>query len=198
MQGAADRTNQLVIWGFKSQSSLAYNDRVIIYNWASNRWAWGELNTQYIYERVTEQLTLDQLDTPLPGGIDADSIPMDSLYFSNDLTLSAFDTSNKAGAFDGSALAATIISKEISIEEAGFYTTGVRPLIDAGDVTVQVGGRNKLTETAQFSNAVSLNRIGEAPIRTNQRYQRVRLNVTNEFDFLQGIELIGRASGRRG
>jgi hypothetical protein len=198
IQGAVDRTNQLVMWGFKTASSLTYNDRIIIFNWASNRWSWGAINTQYIYERVTEQLTLDQLDTPLPGGIDADSIPMDALYFGNDLTLSAFDANKKAGAFDGSALGATIISSEISIPDSGFYTTGVRPLIDAGDVTVQVGGRNKLTETAAYSNAVSLNRIGEAPIRTNKRYQRFRLNVTNEFDFLQGLEINGTSSGRRG
>lgn len=198
IQAAVDRANQLVMWGFKSSSSSVQNDRLIIYNFATNRWSWGVVDTQFISERQAAQLTLDQLDTPLPGGIDADSIAVDSNAFSAALNIQAFSSTNKAATFEGGALMATFITREIAADEHGAYTKSVRPLVDGtGTTTVQVGGRAAQTGTASYTNSVSLNRIGEAPVRVNKRFQRVKLQITGGFDYAQGVEVRSRQAGRR-
>ena len=197
MVGAVDRRNRVVLWAFKSSSAQSYNDRIIMYNFATDRWAWSEITTQFLSERISGQLTLDELDTPLPGGIDVDSIPMDSPFGVPDLSIQAFDSSNRAGLFDGSAMSATIESREINSDEHSFETRTVRPLVDQGDVTVQIGYRNAQNASATYTNATSLNRLGEAPRRLNARFQRYRLNITNQFNQAQGVEIRGRQAGRR-
>ena len=50
MRGAVDRVNRLVIWAFRSSSAQTINDRLIIYNWAADKWACAEVDTQIIDE----------------------------------------------------------------------------------------------------------------------------------------------------
>jgi hypothetical protein len=192
-----DRQNQLVLWGFKSSSAQTNNDRLIIYNFATNRWSWGEVETQYMSERQTQALTLDQLDTPLPNGIDIDSIAMDTQAFTTALNVQAFNSSNQACTFEGAALAAQLETREVMMDEHGTFTRTARPLVDSGTVTVAFGGRGSQAVTATYSNAVSLNRVGEACHRVNQRFQRFRLQITGGFDFAQGVEIRSRRAGRR-
>ena len=197
IQGAVDRQNQLVMWGFKSTGAANYNDRILIFNFATNRWSWGEIETQYISEYQSQSLTLDQLDTPLPGGIDANSINMDSQAFATALNVQAFNGSNQACTFEGTPLMATLETREVSFDEHGSMTRNIRPLVDGGVVTVQLGTRGAQDVTATYSNQTSLNRIGEACIRKNARFQRVRLEITGGFDFAQGVEVRTRQAGRR-
>ena len=112
MRAAIDRINRLVIWAFKSSGSASFNDRLIIYNWGADKWSYAEIETQTIDEYVSPGFALDDLDSVLPGGIDADSIPVDSTQFAGGaINIQAFDTSNQASTFDGAPLAATIDTK---------------------------------------------------------------------------------------
>ena len=197
IQGVIDRQNQLVLWGFKSSAAKTYNDRLVIYSFATNRWSWGEVETQYMSERQAQQITLDGLDTPFPSGIDLQSIPMDTQAFNTNLNVQAFNGSNESCTFEGAALDANFETRELSMDEHGTFTNSVRPLVDAGTVTVQFGGRGSQTVTSTYSNSVSLNRIGEASHRVNKRFQRFRFQVTGGFDYAQGVEVRSRQAGRR-
>lgn len=204
MRGALDRRNRLVMWAFKSSSSSPFNDRVLVYNWSSERWSYAEIETQLIDEYVSPGFTLDALDAVLPNGIDIDSIPVDSDQFTGgNLGVQAFDSSNRAATFSGAPLTAILDTKEIaSPDNERSLINAVRPLVEGSgvtDIAVQVGTRNKLTDNTVFQPSKTLNGInGEASVRVNSRYARIRLNIQGGFDNAVGVKLRRRkTSGRR-
>jgi hypothetical protein len=205
MNGVVDRLNRLVMWAFKSSSSATYNDRVLIYNWAADKWAYAEIDTQLLTEYVAPGLTLDELDTPLSSGIDIDSISVDSDQFTGgSVNIMAFDSSNKSATFDGTPLTAVIDTKELAApdDDHRVILNGVRPQIEANGastITVAVGTRNRLGDTPSFGVAHTLNGInGEASFRVNSRYQRYRISISGGFDNAIGARArVSMTGGRR-
>jgi len=203
MRGVVDRQNRLLIWAFKSSSALLQNDRLLIYNWAADRWSHAEVDTQVLEEFISSGFTLDELDTPLPLGIDTDSIAVDSAAFQGGaLSIQAFDSSNRSALFSGTPLAAILDTQEVSgPDNARIFSNSVRPLVEgstATDITVEVGSRNSLRAPSVFSLPRSLNQInGEAATRINSRYQRYRLNINGGFDHADGVRVQLRTQGGR-
>lgn len=202
MRSVVDRRNRLVIWAFKSSGSSAQNDRLLIYNWGANRWSYAEVDTQLLEEYVPPGFTLDELDGPLPGGIDADSIPVDSDAFTGGfVNIQAFDTSNRSAAFTGTPLQAILDTKEISgPDQKRIMCNSVRPLIEGPGATVQlqIGKRNTQQENVTFTAARAQNGInGEFSVRENSRYQRYRLIIDGGFIHGNGAKANIRVAGRR-
>lgn len=195
--GVIDRVNRRVMWGFKSTANPSYNDRILMYSLETGGWAWAAVNTEFLYERLSGQVDLDTLGTILTGGIDAQSIPMDSPFFSAQLSVNAFDWAHKSGSFDGDPLDAIVESRELAADESTSRVNSVRPLVEGGSVTAQICHRPNQQTDCTYTNAAATNRIGECNIRLDSRYQRVRLNVSGNFTHIQGAEIRGRRSGRR-
>ena len=194
MRGAVDRRNRLVLWAFRTSTSNNINNRIIIYNWAADKWSYAEVDTQIIDEFLSPGFSLDALDGPLPGGIDADSIPVDSDQFAGgNLNLQAFDSLNQSATFDGMPLTATLDTKEIGGEgNRRLFCNSVRPLVEADSgatITVGIGSRNRLQDNVNFTAQRALNSInGEANFRQNSRYQRYRVQVANGFRHGNGVQ----------
>lgn len=204
MRGALDRRNSLVIWAFRTSNSLTYNNRLLIYNWAADKWSYAEVDTEIIEEYVSPGFDLDSLDGPLPAGIDTDSILVDSdQYAGGSLNLIAFNAAHTGGTFDGLALTATLDTKEIgSGDGKRIIINRLRPLIEgtagAMTVTVQPGSRDSLADNVIFDSAISENGLnGEFNMRKNARYHRYRFAIAGGFEHANGAELYGRASGGR-
>lgn len=203
MRAAIDRRNRLVIWGFKSSSSAVINDRLLIYNWGADKWSYAEVDTAVIDEFLTSGFSLDELDVPLPAGIDLDSIPVDSDQFAGGaLNLQAFDINNQSATFDGLPLKATLDTKEISSPSNDrMYVNAVRPLIEGpptADVTVSVGKRNGLRDNVNFGIPRAPNPFnGEANMRENARYMRFRVDIEGGFDHANGVKVQSSAPGGR-
>ena len=202
MRGVVDRQNRLVIWGFSTTASNEFNNRLIIYNWATDKWSYAEVDTEHLAEFVSSGFTLDELNTPLPRGIDIDSIPVDSDEFRGGvLGLQAFDVAHKSASFSGAPLVAEIETKEIGAPTGQrLYTNAQRPLVDGLPTTsieVALGSRNTTTENVTFGAQYALNRNGQTRIRNNARYQRYRLRIEGGFSHAQGIEINQRTSGNR-
>lgn len=204
MRGAIDRLNRLVIWAFRTNASSTINNMLIIYNWGADRWSYGVLDTQVIDEFVSPGFTLDDLDVPLPGGIDADSIPVDSSQFQGGgINIQAFNSSNESATFDGTPLQATIDTKEISgPEHQRIMCNSLRPLVEStgGSTTInaQVGTRSRLTDNVVFNMQRGQNNLnGEINIRENARYQRYRAIIDGGFFHAKGFKANIRVAGRR-
>lgn len=203
MRAAVDRRNRMVLWGFRSTVSLPYNNRLIIYNWAADKWSYAEVDTEILAEFVSPGFSLDDLDTPLPGGIDVDSIPIDSDQFAGgELTIQAFDTSHQGATFDGPPLTGVLDTKEIGGEDHNrLFVNSVRPQIESdtgATVTIQSGTRNRLQDNVNFATAKALNSInGEANMRANARYHRFRCNIAGGFNHGSGVKASVRKSGGR-
>jgi hypothetical protein len=187
------------MWGFKSATASTYNDRVIIYHFGVNKWSWAEVTSEWISEKRSAALTLDQLDTPLPAGVDIDSIDMDGNAFSSDIYLQVFNGQHQACTFEGSAMPATVETRELSFDESTADTSGLLPLVDGSSptVTVRFAQRNTQTRTSTYSNQIGLNRIGEACKVVTGRFQRFELNIVGGFDFVRGVDVRTRKAGRR-
>ena len=202
IRSAVDRINRLVLWAFRTSTSEPINNRLLIYNWAVDRWSYAEVDTQIIDEFVSPGFSLDALDALL-GDIDTNSIPVDSdAYKGGVLNLQAFNSSNQAAVFDGVPLVGTIDTKEIAApDQKRLITNSVRPLIEAtgvSTITVEVGTRNRLQDNVAFTLPMATNGInGEVSIRKNARYQRFRVNVANGFEHGDGVKINARTSGER-
>lgn len=205
MRAAIDRINRLVVWSFSSSISNLNNDRLIIYNWAADKWAYAELETQCIDEFVSPGFTLDELDGPLPLGIDLESIPVDSDAFKGGLiTLTAFNTSNQNATFNGAPLTACIDTKEFSApDQRRMVVNSIRPIVESEEfpsttITIQVGTRNSLQSNPVFDPPLSVNGLnGEFNTRRNARYHRYRVSIQNGFQHGTGVKANTKIAGRR-
>lgn len=201
MRGAVDRQNALVLWAFRTSASLDYNDRMIIYNWKVDRWSYAHVDTQVLAEFVSGGFSLDQLDTPLPNGIDIDSISVDSDAFKGGvLGLQAFDSSNQSATFTGTPLVALIdTAEQRGMGGRRLRTKSQRPLVDgsAAVVTLAEGRRSSQMGNVNFGVAQDLNANGQTRIRQDARYLRYRLSISGGFNHAQGVEVEQRMTGTR-
>ena len=173
----------------------------MIYNWAADKWSYCQVDTEVISEYLTTDFNLDQLDSPLPNGIDTDSIPVDSEAFRGGrVSMAAFDTSHKMGTFDGSSLSAELETKEIADPSGNtLLLTGVRPLVDGSSatVTVQSGTRTNQNENFTYGLAQAQNTLGKMSFRNKARYHRIRVNTTGEFNDAFGVDIDVSLGGKR-
>jgi len=200
MRGVIDRRNHLVIWAFATNAS-SVNNRVIIYNWAANKWSYGEVDTEVLSEYVSPGFTLDELTTVIGlADIDSESINVDSdTYKGGALNIQAFGTDHKAATFSGTGLTASLTTREVSDESHRILETStVRPDVQgASSMTVQVGTRDKTSDSVAYTAETSLNEIGVADIRKDGRYQRYQVNITNGFDHAKGVKVEQTLGGVR-
>ena len=67
---------------------------------------------------------------------------------------------------------------------------GVRPLINGGSPTAQVGSQDSLTSSTDWATATSVNsRTGMAPFRKEGRYVRVLVSVSGGFNHIVGADV---------
>lgn len=200
MVGTVDRINRLIVWAFRSQEGIEQFDRMLLYNYSVNRWSYAEVGTTFIAESRSLGYTLDGLDTPLPLGIDAQSIPVDSVaYQGGRLYLAAFTGQNELAEFAGEPLVADIDTFEYDGQgNRRTFLNGVRPIVegDNASITISLGWRDTLTESPTFTAYESLNRVGEATLRSDARYRRIRTRIAGGFDHANGLILLERNSGR--
>jgi hypothetical protein len=194
MQGSVDRTRNLVFWVFRSTGSAATFNRILVYNWASQRWAYAELDVEYIGEFASVGYNLDTIGAVLGGNIDSASISVDSAaYVGGGVSLLGFSPSHVGSTFSGAPLTAEIDTGEfgVGMSKRG-YVNGVRPIVDVSSVaTIQVAPitRGRVYENPVMGAFVNVNDIGQADMRINARYHRYRVRIAGGFDHAARVEL---------
>lgn len=192
MRGAVDRLNRMVIWAFSTNSGATFNNRLLIYNWAADKWSYAEVNTEVLAEYSSPGYTLDELDSIL-ADIDSESINVDSTaYQGGEVNLQVFNSSHRSGTFSGDPMPATIDTKEISSQTGRrLYVNSIEPLVESDTsptITIRVGTRDKSTANVTFTPARGLNaRTGEANIRASGRYMRFRVDVQGGMRNAAGV-----------
>jgi hypothetical protein len=199
---ASDPAAPFIFWIYPQvgTNSSGIPNRIIVYNWITNKWA-GPINLtfEYLCQVQAEGYTLD--------GLDAVSTSMDALPYSLDsrewmggtLNLVGFNDSHELQGLSGSPLRATFETGDRQLFQ-GFRAdiNNSRPLIEglSASVSVAVSSRGRLNETASFGSAVSINIDGECPLLNEGRYHRFRVNADGGFDEAQGIEVEASKRGR--
>lgn len=81
--------------------------------------------------------------------------------------------------------------------EGRCIVTSVRPLLSGGTPTVQVGVQDNVSDTANWSAATSINsRTGAANFRSEGRYVRVSVTVSDDFNYIIGADVEFSPAGR--
>ena len=200
ISAAIDPDQSTVAWAFTTANSQGAGDpdEILIYDWRDNCWSWAEVDLQVLGTTLSAGYTLDGLDR-VSTDLDALAFSLDSrVWTGGQLQLSAVDRSNRLAHFTGSALPATLTTRE----EQFFVgqramATEARPLVEGASATItaQVGTRSRQTDATSFSVAAAMNADGACPVLAEGRYHRARLNISGGFDQAQGVEVEAHPTG---
>lgn len=93
---------------------------------------------------------------------------------------------------------ATISTGAVDLNPEGrCIVTGVRPLINGGTPTAQVGSQDSLTETTDWTTATAVNsRTGMANFLKEGRYARISVTVSGGFNHIVGADVEFAPAGR--
>ncbi len=196
-----DIANKLILWAYPSNNSTGGNsDKILVYNWADDKWSLIETTVQMVGDFMTEGYTLEGLDA-VNTSLDALPLSLDSTsWMGGNVQLSAFGTDNKLYTFSGEAMAAVI-----ETEERGFaiprraLISSIWPLVEGSSavVTAQIGVRNTQQENTSWGSAISVNSIGRCPARSDAQFHRFRVNIDSGFNHAQGVLVEVQPSGGR-
>jgi hypothetical protein len=204
VQGVSDPTSNLIYWGFASETSAdGLFDRLLVYNWDLARAVICELeleanHSEWLARGLFGQgYTLDTIDSF--GDLDTIAPPFDDPFWAGTTAgrLTTFAPDHRLHTWVGPAMAPTLDLPETQpFPGRRAWVTNARPLIDApepGDdtVTVQVGARERLSESVVWSAQIPVNILGDCPQRTTGRYVRMRFAMTRGVNFqaLQGLDV---------
>jgi hypothetical protein len=176
---AIDPVRGLYIFSYPANDSTnGTPNRLLIYNWHTERWSRAILTCELVFGGVSQQAyTLEQLD-PF-GTLETLPYSLDSSYWTGALSLLlfAFDTSHRSGSFSGPALSATVETAEFN-PTAGQGNRSIiracRPLIDGGSPQIQIGARETQQSAVSYAPPIGLTAAGLAPVYSSGRYFRVR------------------------
>src|SRR5262249_51632295 len=141
ISGVVDPINKLFFWSYPGAgNSGGTPNRLLIYNWALQRWSYADVTAELVFRSLSEGYTLESLDAT---GYNLDTLPysLDSRAWTGGSPfLSAFDSAHKLALFNGATLAAQLETTNFALDGgARVFVSGVRPLIDGGAPSVQVG-----------------------------------------------------------
>jgi hypothetical protein len=198
MSASVDPLNQIAMWSYTSNSSPSGEpDRIIVYNYALNRWSLVEIGMSYLAPFYSGGYTVDQLDA-ISATVDAMTIQTDSQIFRGGEYFFGGAVGNTIYTFTGTGIyPATIVTGEAAISQGSHsIVTRLYPYFDAGSVDVQIGVRDTSVASVSFTPAQGMNAGGFVPFRASGRYHRAKLEFTG-FDYVQGIDIEARKVGRR-
>jgi hypothetical protein len=193
---AIDPVRGLYVFAYPANGNNGTPNRLLIYNWRTERWSRAVLDCELVFGGVSQQAyTLEQLD-PF-GTLETLPYSLDSSYWTGPLSLLlfAFDTAHRSGSFSGAPLEAIVETGEFAPgTEWGKGTRavirGCRPLIDGGAPVVSIGARETQQASVAYGPAVGLTAAGLAPVFASGRYFRARATqpVGASWSNMQGID----------
>lgn len=199
----ADPISNLVIWSYPDGGSTVAN-RLIIYNWALQKWSEAAIDMDLICAMVSPGVTLEGLDS-ISSSIDALSISLDSTVWQGGavslaaIVPSSNDTVHKLAKLDGTSLSWEVETGEVNFQEGAISTVqSVRPVTDGSSIKVQVRHRYNQTDSITDETAIAVNSYdGTASMRKADRYFRFKVAGTGSMASGQGVEVSQVISGGR-
>ena len=203
MSASADPLRQIIVWSYASTAATSGQpDKLIIYNYALDKWSTASLAVNLVSPIYTAGYTLEGLDAAF-GSLDVLPASLDGAIYRGGEFLFAAAKDKKIQTFTGDTLSATIETTEFEGQKGSFsLVRNIVPYVtlrDSGNgtVTAQVSSRNRQIDTYTFGSASSINSDNLIPVRSNGRYHKVRLNLSGEWKKAQGIDVDFGLMGRR-
>jgi len=197
---ARDPNAPLIYIGYPGSGNTSGTpNKVLVYNYVLNRFAEGDL----AHELLTCALAVgNHLDSTPDDDLDAfepTSSFDDRQSVFGALEVGAYDTTHELGTFTGTPLRAVLETGDIELAPGRrAMCTLVRPLVKGARVTVQLGGSARSADPISFGRERFVEEDGEAPVRLDARYHRVRTHIANEaFTEAVGLDMTFIPTGTR-
>jgi len=204
-----DSTRIYVLYPGSGNSGGTPN-KLLIYDWALDQFSHAEIDAEYLAWALTSGNHLDSPDTVadpdilgnLTGGVDTDP-PGDETFDlrlspPGALTIGAYDTSHILSSFTGANLTALLETGDIEVNPGmRSFVSGVRPIVDSADATVQVAATSRKNESFTYHPISKQDDDGKCPTRVDGRYHRFRVVLPSSFTNAVGIDVESRASGKK-
>ena len=198
-----DPFNQLALWLYPSvantNNTTGICDRILIYNYATQKWSIAEVNASQIFSQFVGAYTVELMDI-ISTNLDNINIALDTDFWNGgQLYLGAIDNEFKAAIFAGNALEAEIETRELEIfPNSRSNITGIRPIVDA-TATVTIKTRERLADTEAESTSSTMTNSGLNPVRKSGRYVRANVKIASgtNWNHAQGIDIIASRAGYR-
>jgi hypothetical protein len=189
---AIDPVRGLYVFAYPASGSSGTPNRLLIYNWVTERWTRVLVECEIIFAGATQtSFTLEQLD-PF-GTLETLPFSLDSSFWVGTLSLLLFGfyTDHKSGAFSGSTLEGTVETGEFNPGSGRrSIIRSCRPLIDGGSPMISFGARETQQGSVAYSAPTGLTPAGLAPLYASGRYFRARAVIPagGTWNNAQGID----------
>src|SRR6056300_281804 len=200
---AVDPFNQLALWLYPSAGNTSNTtgicDKILIYNYATQKWSSAEANASTIFSQFVGAYTVELMDI-ISENLDQINIALDTDFWSGgQLLLGAIDNNYKAAIFSGTANVGEIETSELELfPGTRSNIIGVRPIVDA-EATVTIKTRDKLADNVVTSSVSNMNTSGINPVRQSGRYVKFNVKIPSggAWKDAQGIDIVASKSGLR-
>ena len=173
MSVAVDPIRKLVIWNYKTVNG---NRSVIIYNFKTQKWTYGDAGTDFLAEASTSSVTLEQLDS-ISSSIDALETSLDSQLFIGGKYFLGGTLATRVMTYTGANQTAVISTGDLDVG-ANSVVTLARPIVDNGSANVAIASRTLLNQSVNFNTAVAASSENRVPLRSAGRYHRLKVTPT--------------------
>jgi hypothetical protein len=185
MSAAVDPVNKLVLWCFRDIFNV---QKLLIYNWSTDRWSHGDSGADYISSIATASTTLEQLDN-ISASLDALPASLDSRLWTGGKLILGGVSGARIVTFAGTDLTGTINTGDITVEGQETLIRLARPQIDNGSATVSVASRKRLDGAIAYSAAVSADSENRVSLRSRGNYHRLSITPTGNYDTAVGVDV---------
>lgn len=202
MWSASIPDRKVILWaypGVGSPSGLC--NRILAYNWVSDRWTVVEQTTEMIGNARSPGYTLEALDSL---GFTLDELPfsLDSrVWAGGGPIVGIFNSSHVLCQASGDNLEANLKTNEFSgpVGAARMFVSGVLPYTDADGITAAIDVKHSEFDTATTSSFRSPGADRIVPLRHPARRAsiRFRVNAGETWNVIQGYDLKAKPEGYR-
>jgi hypothetical protein len=200
---ATDPFNQLAIWLYPSSADTSNTtgicDKVLIYNYATQKWSTANANASTIFSQFVGAYTVELMDI-ISENLDNINISLDTDFWNGgQLLLGAIDSDYKAAIFSGTENIGEIETSELELfPGTRSNIIGVRPIVDA-EATVTIKTRDRLSDNSTESSVSNMNTSGINPVRQSGRYVKFNVKIPSggAWKDAQGIDIVASRAGLR-
>jgi hypothetical protein len=173
MSAAIDPLRKLVIWNFKDTFAQR---KLLIYNFKTQKWTYGDANSDYISDASTAATTIEDLDD-ISASIDALAVSLDSILYMGGKYFLGGTNGAYVVTYNGQPATGEIITGDIT---AGYRSviTLARPQVDNGSASVATASRTLLSQDIVFNTSVAANSENRISLRSNGNYHRLNITPT--------------------
>jgi hypothetical protein len=192
MSAAVDPVRKLVIWNFKTTFAQR---QLIIYNFRTQKWTYGDAGTDYISDASTSATTLDGLDS-ISNSIDALTVSLDSILYMGGKYFLGGTSGTRVITYNGAPATGNIVTGDLNAGGRSVVTLA-RPLIDGGSANVAVASRTLLSEQAIFGTAVAADSENRVSLRSNGNFHQFQITPTGTWKTAVALDVDFEGQGTR-